>query len=312
MREPDAKLHRIPWLLFLTGIGCLILLNFYVLLGAYSFSLATICCTGSKSAARDFSAYYAAIWQMLHVPSQIYAHGPVLDGGPVFYPTNEQYKYLPSFLILILPFDLLGYAQAIVAFDAFQFALLPSMALLIYKLVREKGLGVTFAVAAAVLLLPVPWHGWNISVPYFWLWKEGQAKVLETFLLLTSFHFGKTLRPSLSGATLALAFYDPRFGLVALPLFVMYNRGAIRLATFWFAGTLLVSNALFLYPGVAAGYFDMAFTTGVATFFYPYAFIPLLAVACLWYLNRKQVESALRDVAVSTKAYLLERLVTGP
>lgn len=279
----------------MAGVSGLIILNLVVFLGAYSFSIVPLCC-GTKLAARDFSAYYEGLWQLLHAPSQIYAHGPITDGGPVFYPGQEQFKYLPSFLVLISPLALLGYDQAIVVFDVVQFALLPVVAWLIYKLVKDKGLGMTFAVAAVVLLLPIPWRGWNLSVPYFWLWKEGQAKVLETLLLLGSFYFGKITRPAVSGMMLALGFFDPRFGLVALPLFVMYNKDEIRPAVLWLGGTLIATNLIFLYPGVGAGFIEMVFTTGVTTFFYPYAFIPLLAVASLWALNRKQVEVAIREL----------------
>jgi hypothetical protein len=280
--------------LFVAGISVVIGLNLMVLLSAYSASLANLCCT-AVPAARDFSAYYEALWRLVYNPSQIYTQGAIA-GAPAFFPTIEQYKYLPSFLLVISPLLLLGYPQAISAFDALQFALLPVIAWLVYSLVKEKGLATTFFVAAIVLLLPLPWPGWGLSVPYFWLWKEGQAKVFETFLILCSFYYGKKNRPAISGVFLALSFFDPRFGVVAFPLFVMYNRQSIRAAATWLTAALMATNVVLLYPGPGAGFLGMVLSSGLTTIFYPYALVPLAAIAALWVLNRREVESALRGL----------------
>ena len=150
--------------------------------------------------------------------------------------------------------------------------------------------------AVIVLLLPAPAKGWSLSIPYFWQWKEGQAKILETFLLLCSFYYGNKGRPALSGIFLALAFFDPRFGIVALPLFMMYNRTKLKSAEMWFSALLVGTNIVLLYPGTGVGYLKMVFNNGITTEFYPYALIPFLAIACLYYLNRNQVEATLRDL----------------
>ena len=46
---------------------------------------------------------------------------------------------------------------------------------------------------------------------------------------------------------------------------------------------------------MGAGFLQMVFTTGIPTVFYPYALIPLFAVASLWVLNRKEMASAWRS-----------------
>jgi hypothetical protein len=196
---------------------------------------------------------------------------------------------------MIYPLLLFGYQDAIVIFDVFQFLLLIPIGLLIYLLVKDKGLAMTLLVGAVVLLAPAPAQGWGLSIPYFWLWKEGQAKVMETFTLLLAFYFGSRGRPVLSGILLAISFFDPRFGLIALPVFVMYNRERISTSALAFVTTLVLSNApLFIYPQMGLGFLRMVFSTGVATVFYPYALVPLSAVVSLWLLNRKEMALAWR------------------
>ena len=277
-------------------MAALIALNLVTFVAAYSqVSNLQPCCVDGQFVARDFSAYYVGLWRLSHDPTQLYTHGFLADGEVRVLPIQEQYKYLPSFLLMTYPLLLLGYQQAIIAFNVFQFLLLIPIGLIIYLLVREKGLAITLAVGAFVLLAPFPAPGWSLSVPYFWLWKEGQAKVLETFLLLFSFYLGTREKPVLSGIVFAMACFDPRFGLIALPVFVMYNRKRISTSAFAFAATLLVSNApLVLYPQMGLGFVEMVLTSGIATVFYPYALVPLFAVVSLWLINRKEMALAWR------------------
>src|SRR5271169_1090942 len=113
-------------------------------------------CCGNRPLAKDFSAFYVGAWRLLNDPSNVYTQGNVNDGGPVTPPQPEGYKYLPSFLVMVVPLLALGYQQALTAFDVFQFLLLPLIALLVYRLVGEKGLAVTVVVAVIALLQPSP------------------------------------------------------------------------------------------------------------------------------------------------------------
>jgi len=64
---------------------------------------------------------------------------------------------MPSFLLLVSPILSLNYHDALVVFDAFQFALLPLMALLLYRLLSKKNLATTFVVMVIVFLpFPLP------------------------------------------------------------------------------------------------------------------------------------------------------------
>jgi hypothetical protein len=280
--------------IFVVAIAFLIVLNLYTFIIAYPETSRLDSGIGSGPVlAKDFSAYYIGAWRLFHDPSKVYVHGYVNDGEYHVYPQPEAYKYLPSFLVIISPLLFLSYQQALIAFDIFQFALLPLMALLLYKLLSKKGLGLTFVVAVIVLLQPSPLPHWGISASYFWQWGEGQAKVLETFLFLLAFYLGDSDRPCLSGITFALAAFDPRFALLSLPLFIWYNRKKLKVSVASMVGALIISNLALLYPGTGSSFLNMAFGAGAATPLYYYAFIPLLTIVSLIIVNGKEMIVAL-------------------
>ena len=242
--------------------------------------------------AKDFSAYYMGAWRLWHNPSHIYSYGTLKDGEPVIRPHPEGYKYLPNFLLITSPFLTLNYHTALVAFDLVQLLLLPAMAYIIYKLLEGKHPAIPMAVMIVALLLPLPYPNWGFSLSYYWQWGEGQAKVFDIFLLLLSFYLGKQGKPIQSGIALAFGFFDPRFGLVALPLYVMYNRKNLKLATVSAVGTLAASNLMLLYPGMASNFLSMVFGSAVTTPLYFYALIPLCTLLALMIANFKELIAA--------------------
>jgi hypothetical protein len=271
-----------------------------IVLGLYTFIVAIPETTrvdagisGTRILAKDFSAYYIGAYRLLHDPSKIYTIGFVNDGEYQVSPQPEAYKYLPSFLIIALPLLILGYQQALLAFDIFQFALLPLMALLLYKLLNRKGLLLTFIVAIIVLLQPLPLQNWGLSATYFWQWGEGQAKVLETFLLLLAFYLGDSGKPIPSGIIYALTAFDPRFAVLSLPLFLFYNKKNLRVSLETTVGTLLLSNAALLYPGTGPAFLHMVLTGGASTPLYYYSFIPLLMIISMTLVNGKEMIATL-------------------
>ncbi len=281
--------------IFVAAVVCLLALNLVVLVAAYpeTTRLDSGCC-GTQQLAKDFSAFYTAAWRLLHNPAQVYAPGYLNDGEYHILPQPESYKYLPSFLLMILPFSALPYQQAFTAFDVFQFLLLPLIALLVYEITKEKGALATVIVAVIALLLPSPSPHWSLSAAYYWQWGEGQSKVLETFLLLLSFYLGKTKKPAVSGVILGLAAFDPRFALVALPLFVMYNRANLKSSFGAGAITLVATNVMLLIPGMGSGFITMLLSTGLTTPPYYYVLIPLLTVISLTIVNFRGVVNAFR------------------
>jgi hypothetical protein len=287
--------------IFVAAVLVLLALNLVVLAAAYPETMAIDSgCCGEKLVAKDFSAFYTAAWRLIHDPGQVYTAGYLNDGEYHVLPQPESYKYLPSFLLMALPFTALPYQQALIAFDVFQFLLLPLIALLVYELTKEKGLAVAVLVATIALLLPSPSTHWSISAPYYWQWAEGQSKVIETFLLLLGLYLGKIKRPLLSGVAFGLCAFDPRFALVAAPLFIMYNRPSLGRAFGAGAATLLATNATLLIPAVGSGFLTMLFASGLTTPLYWYALIPLLTIVALTVANIGDVVAAFRTHKILT------------
>ena len=286
-----SKLAKI---LFIAGVTVLFVLNFYTLVVAYpeTYTPTVGINTSGSVLAKDFSAYYMAAWRLWNNPSHIYTLGALNDGEPVILPHPEAYKYLPSFLLLVSPLLSVNYQQALTAFDIVQFVLLIPMAYMLYKLLDNKPLAVTFIVMIIALLMPFPTAKWGASLSYYWQWGEGQAKVFLTFMLLLSFYLGSRGRPYLSGIALAFGFFDPRWGLLALPLFIMYNRKNLKAATIGTISTLALSNLMLLYPGMGSGFIGMVFASAVTTPLYYYSLIPFFTMLSLIIVNFKELVAA--------------------
>jgi hypothetical protein len=285
LKPHDAKI------IFFAGVVMLIALNLSTFIAAYPETYTPspgINATGSVLA-KDFSAYYIGAWRLWNNPSQIYHFGGLGGSEPVILPHPEAYKYLPSFLLVISPLILLGYQQALLAFDVVQFLMIPAMAYMLYRLLGSKHLAVTFGVMIVALLLPFPTSSWGMSPSYFWQWGEGQAKVFVTFLLLLSFYFGSKGKPYISGVALALGFFDVRFGLLAIPLFIMYNRKNLKAAAGSATVALTLTNVMLLYPGIGSGFLNMVFASAVTTPIYYYALIPLFTLVALIVVNFKEI-----------------------
>jgi hypothetical protein len=285
-----AELPQTKTILFIAAT-ILIALNLYTFIVAYpeTYTPSPGINTQGSILAKDFSAYYVGAWRFWHNPSQIYHFGALGGAEPFTPPYPEAYKYLPSFLLLISPLISLDYQQALLVFNVIQLMLLPVIAYMLYKLLDNKHVAVTFAVMVVALLLPFPSPNGGLSMSYYWQWGEGQAKVLLTFLLLLSFYLGTKGKPVLSGIVLSLGFFDLRFGLLAFPLFVMFNRKNLKAATASAITALALSNVMFLYPGIGSGFLGMVFGSGVTTPLYYYSLIPFFTLMALIAVNFKEV-----------------------
>jgi len=124
-------------LLFSLAVVVIILLNFYTLSVAYP-TMSGPLNFGGADLPRDFTVYYLASWRMFHNPSKTFTTALLNDGEPAIYPPITPYKYMPSFLVLVSPLLSLRYYQAFWVFDAIQLALLPIIAFLLYKLLKNK------------------------------------------------------------------------------------------------------------------------------------------------------------------------------
>jgi hypothetical protein len=275
-----------------------------IALNLYTFSVAypqTFIINSGISAgpplAKDFSAYYTAAWRLFHDPSNVYTKGLLADGGPQILPHPEPYKYLPIFLIFIAPLTLLNYQSALTAFDVIQFLLLPVMALLIYKILSadKKSLLIIAVVLVLSLLMPSPTPNWGLSVGYFWQWAEGQDKVLNTVILLLSFYLGQTKKPFLSGIALALGSFDPRFFILAMPLFILYNKLQLKKAVSALIVSLGIFNLPLLIGSMGTGFISMVFNSGLETPLYYYGLIPLITIGAIMVANWRELYDLARS-----------------
>jgi hypothetical protein len=280
--------------LFVLGIAILIALNLYTFVVAYpeTYTPSPGITASGDILAKDFSAYYMGAWRLWNNPSHIYTFRALGGAEPAIPPRPEAYKYLPNFLLIVSPFLSLSYQQALFSFNIVQFLLLPAMAFLLYRLLDNKHLAVTFVIMVITLLLPFPTAAWGVSPSYYWQWGEGQAKVFVTFLLLLSFYLGNRGKPVLSGIAFAFGFFDPRFGFLAIPLFVMYNRKNLKAATTSVIGALVLSNLMLLYPGMGTGFISMVFGSGITTPLYYYSLIPLFTLLSLIVVNFRELVAA--------------------
>ena len=278
-------------IILVAAVVVIILMNLYTFIIAYpeTYRIDAGINTSGTPLAKDFSAYYMGAWRLWNNPAHIYNFGALNDGEPTILPHPEAYKYLPSFLLIVSPLLELNYQQALLTFDLIQFMLLPLMAYILYKLLENKHPVVALTVMVIALLLPFPTLNYGLSLSYYWQWGEGQAKVFLTFLLLLSFYFGIKEKPYLSGLALAFGFFDPRFGLLALPLFIMYNRKNLKTATISLIGSLAISNSMLLYPGMAPNFLSMVFVSGITTPLYYYALIPFFTLLALFIVNFKEL-----------------------
>jgi hypothetical protein len=159
--------------------------------------------------------------------------------------------------------------------------LLPVMAYLTYKLLEKKDV-LFICIALYVVLLQ------SFIPSYYWQWSQGQEKVLQTFMLLFSFYLGKTSRNVLSGIVFGLSFFDPRFALIATPLFMLYNRPKLKISAATAALTCLASNLILFYPEIWSGFWPMLINYGFSTPIYIYSFIPILTICIFLYANAKE------------------------
>jgi hypothetical protein len=282
--------------ILIIAVTILVTLNLYTFIVAYpeTYTPSPGINTSGSILAKDFSAYYVGAWRLWHNPSQIYHFGALGTGEPLTPPYPEAYKYLPSFLLVASPLLSIDYQQALLVFDIIQFMLLPVMAYMLYKLLGGKHLAVTLAVVTVALLLPFPTLNWGLSPSYYWQWGEGQAKVLLTFLLILSLYLGSKGKPVFSGIALALGFFDLRFGLLAIPLFVLYNRKNLKVASLTALAALFLSNLMLFYPGMGTGFVSMVFSSGITTPLYYYALIPFLTLMALIVVNFREMVASFK------------------
>ena len=241
--------------------------------------------------ARDFSAYYEGAWRLLHHPDSVYHQGNATGDYPIL-PNPKHFRYAPFFLLFIIPFLNLNYHDALIAFEIFQFFLLPVIAYLLYKLLTIFHQELTWKMAAvisivliAAIIAPirvgvVDYTTWSWS--YYWQWVDGQARVLETFLMLWSL-YEISRKSKYSGLLFALSSFDPRFALLLLPIAIYVARKVRGLRIFIISSTIffIVLYASSLgYDNLANQFYQSIIGHNDFSFF-AYEWIPFFTIVSL-------------------------------
>ena len=285
--------------------GILITLNFLTFLSAYPQMY------GSEvNKARDFSAYYIAAWRLINDPSTVY-HGGSVPGQYLISPKPATFKYPPFFLLFIVPFLVASYQSGIIAFNIIQFALLPLIALLIYRTMVWRKRSTVAMVPVLVLALLAPFAAPNalfrdyrvrlvqgffatgsvsrlfdgFSNAYYWQWVEGNARVLGLFFFFLSVYLA-TRRSPFSGVAFGLSALDPRMALLSFPVILLFNRASDNFSRF-FEGlvvTLTVNFPLALYSSIGQQFLAEVLRSGPLDL-YAYEWIPIYSIIAFTLVN---------------------------
>jgi len=127
----------------------------------------------------------------------------------------------------------------------------------------------------------------------------GRSRENLSFLLLVSFYLGYKGLAALSGVVFALGAFDPRFTVLALPLFLFYNKGKLKSAFVTMVMTIVISNFMVFYPGTVQGFVNMVLGSGSTTPFYTPSWIPLAMLVSLILVNGRQMIETLKLRRVS-------------
>ena len=277
-----------------------VFVNFLIFLRA----LPSIFIPKAPNYASDFSSYYIASWRLFFDPRHLYA-GSSVPGEYFINPKPAAFKYLPSFLLLIFPVILASYQSAFLYFDLFSFfVLLPLLGVLVYKLLQSKSAIVISIVLYLALLQYFAIFQYDLA-SYYSQWSQGQDKVLQTFLILLALYLSKTNRTILGSVVFGLSFFDPRFALLATPLFLYYNAKTKKVFITSIAvgiSTILASNFLFLYQNLFSQFWVMLTAYGIQTPLYAYGFIPLFTILALTMVEGKEMLSTFRSLFSKPKA----------
>jgi len=253
----------------------------------------------SATSARDFSAYYIGEYRLFHNPTNIYFDG-VQPGDYQIVSQPQTFKYTPSFLILLAPFLALDYLSALTIFDFLQFALIPILAFMVYKIVKDKNYILGAIAAAIILIQPLPTPSMNqppaplinlglfsvnyqsFAPSYYCGYLFVNAHILQTVLLIGALYLGFIKKPWLSALLFAFGLLDPRAAIVALPLLFWYNRQEIH--QFITAATIFVlatNLPFFFYYDIGLTFLRTEVNGYVILQSYAYDWIPIYGVVAL-------------------------------
>jgi hypothetical protein len=265
LKEMDSKNKKFLILVIVIAVA----LNALIFCLAYPETFSPM----SPVYARDFSAYYIGEWRLFHNPTAIYIGGN--SPGDFHIPPNPQtFKYTPSFLIFMAPFLNLSYQNALNLFDIIQATSIFALAFFIYKIVKDKKL-LNGAIAAVIILI-------GFVPGYYYGYAQANAHIIQTSLLVGALYFGVSKKPWLSALLFAVAAFDPRGALLALPLLLWYNRQKLhKFAAGAVAFIAALNLPFFFYANIGLSFLHEEVNGNIVSQIYPYDLVPIFAVITL-------------------------------
>jgi hypothetical protein len=265
LREMDSKNKKLLILVIVIAVA----LNTFIFCLAYPETFSPM----SPVYARDFSAYYLGEWRLFHNPTAIYIGGNS-PGDFHISPNPQTFKYTPSFLIFMVPFLTLSYQNALNLFDIIQAASILALAFFIYKIVKDKKL-VNGAIAAGIILI-------GFVPGYYYGYAQANAHIIQTSLIVGALYFGFSKKPWLSALLFAIAAFDPRGALLALPLLLWYNRKKLhKFAAGAVAFIAALNLPFFFYANIGLSFLHEEVNGNIVSQIYPYDLVPIFAVITL-------------------------------
>lgn len=265
-----------------------IVLNFVM----FSASISQMTYTTSDWA-KDFSAYYQGAYRLIHNPTQIYTRYPQ-PGDYNVGGISEFYKYTPSFLLLMLPFQVVNYQNALIIFNLLQLLLIPVLAYFVYRLVKNENRFFSALVIIVVLLQPLPFivgggeggdvpftFGGGLFCSYMFAWINANAHILQTVLLIGSIFFlVSSYHPLFSAVLFSFGCFDPRMAFMMIPvlLYISWKRHSTRFILYSII-LLIVENLPFFFYNSIGQSFILANLNFITSYqLYAYEWIPIYSI----------------------------------
>lgn len=273
-------------------IAIAIALNAFTFLAAYPETFKPM----SPIYARDFSAYYIGEWRLFNNPNTIYIGGNQ-PGDYHISPNVQTFKYTPSFLIFFAPFMILSYQAALNVFDILQFVSIFALGFFVYKIVKDKKLLVA-AISTSIVLIA-------FQPGYYSGYTQANAHIIQTSLIVGALYFGFSKKPWLSALLFAVAAFDPRGALLALPLLLWYNRQKLLkfgVGVIAFVATL--NLPFFFYNNIGLNFLQTEVNGDIVSQIYSYDLIPIIAVATLTILEAATIVEKRKNFSFPRKQNL--------
>ena len=191
----------------------------------------------------------------------------------------------------------LSYQTALNVFDILQFVSIFALGFFVYKIVKDKKL-LGAALAAFIVLIA-------FQPGYYSGYAQANAHIIQTSLIVGALYFGFSKKPWLSALLFAVAAFDPRGALLALPLLLWYNRQKLlKFGVGAIAFLAALNLPFFFYYNIGLNFLQTEVNGDIVSQIYPYDLIPIIAVATLTVLEVVTIVEKRKNFSFPRKQHL--------